>query len=227
MTRAANSVSFFQPELFQFLRQLKRNNNREWFARNKARYQQLVVEPAMLFISAFAPHLAKLSPHFVADPRPTRGSLFRIYRDTRFSSDKLPYKTHIGIHFSHESGKDAHAPVFYLHFEPDGCFVAAGIWHPDNRALTKIRTAIVAEPEKWKKACRKLELEGESLTRPPKGFCSEHPLIEDLKRKDYIASVPLTEEQLCGPQLMHDFTTACRSMTPLVEFATKALGLKF
>lgn len=227
MTRAANSVSFFQPELFQFLRQLKRNNNREWFARNKARYQQLVVEPAMLFISAFAPHLAKLSPHFVADPRPTRGSLFRIYRDTRFSSDKLPYKTHIGIHFSHESGKDAHAPVFYLHFEPDGCFVAAGIWHPDNRALTKIRTAIVAEPEKWKKACRKLELEGESLTRPPKGFCSEHPLIEDLKRKDYIASVPVTEEQLCGPQLMHDFTTACRSMTPLVEFATKALGLKF
>ena len=130
----------------------------------------------MQFISAFAPHLAKLTPHFVADARPTRGSLFRIYKDTRFSSDKTPYKTHIGIHFSHEVGKDAHAPLFYLHLEPDGCFVAAGVWHPDSRALTKIRTAIVAQPEQWEKVTRKLELEGESLTRPPKGFSSEHPL---------------------------------------------------
>ncbi|MGA3126428.1 MAG: DUF2461 domain-containing protein [Candidatus Korobacteraceae bacterium] len=227
MTKAPTPESFFQPELFDFLRQLKRHNNREWFARNKARYQQFVVEPAMRFIDGFAPHLADLSPHFVADARPTRGSLFRIYRDTRFSADKIPYKTHIGIHFSHESGKDAHAPVFYLHLEPDGCFVAAGIWHPDNRALTKIRTAIVAQPEKWKKAIRKLELEGESLIRPPKGFCSEHPLIEDLKRKDFVASVALTDAQAAGPKLMREFTAACRTMTPLVEFTTQALGLKF
>jgi uncharacterized protein (TIGR02453 family) len=227
MTKAPSPESFFQPELFDFLRQLKRHNNRKWFARNKARYQQLVVEPAMRFIGGFAPYLADLSLHFVADARPTRGSLFRIYRDTRFSADKIPYKTHIGIHFSHESGKDAHAPVFYLHLEPDGCFVAAGIWHPDNRALTKIRTAIVAQPEKWKKAVRKLELEGESLIRPPKGFCSEHPLIEDLKRKDFVASVALTDAQATSPKLMREFTAACRTMTPLVEFTTQALGLKF
>jgi uncharacterized protein (TIGR02453 family) len=221
------ATAFFQPDLFDFLRQLKRHNDREWFAKNKERYQQVGVESAMRFISGFAPHLSKLSPHFVADARPTRGSLFRIYRDTRFSSDKIPYKTHIGIHFSHESGKDAHAPVFYLHLEPDGCFAAAGVWHPDNRALTKIRTAIVSQPEPWKKATRKLELEGESLTRPPKGFCSEHPLIEDLKRKDFVASVVLTEEQVCGPTFMKDFTAACRAMKPLMEFTTKALGLKF
>jgi len=144
--------AFFQFELFTFLRQLKRHNNREWFTQNKPRYQSLVVEPAMQFISAFAPHLAKLSPHFVADARPTRGSLFRIYRDTRFSADKIPYKTHIGIHFSHDAGKNIHAPVFYLHLEPDGCFVACGVWHPDTHALTKIRTAIVAQPEQWKKS---------------------------------------------------------------------------
>jgi uncharacterized protein (TIGR02453 family) len=227
MTKAPSPESFFQPELFDFLRQLKRHNNRKWFARNKARYQQLVVEPAMRFIGGFAPYLADLSLHFVADARPTRGSLFRIYRDTRFSADKIPYKTHIGIHFSHESGKDAHAPVFYLHLEPDGCFVAAGIWHPDNRALTKIRTAIVAQPEKWKKAIRKQELQGESLIRPPKGFCSEHPLIEDLKRKDFVASVALTDAQATSPKLMREFTAACRTMTPLVEFTTQALGLKF
>lgn len=219
--------AFFQFELFTFLRQLKRHNNREWFAKNKPRYQQLVVEPAMRFIGDFAPYLADLSPYFVADARPTRGSLFRIYRDTRFSADKIPYKTHIGIHFSHKSGKDAHAPVFYLHLEPDGCFVAAGIWHPDNRALTKIRTAMVAQPEKWKKAIRKLELEGESLIRPPKGFCSEHPLIQDLKRKDFVASEALTDAQAASPKFMREFTVACRTMTPLVEFTTQALGLKF
>jgi uncharacterized protein (TIGR02453 family) len=219
--------AFFQPALFDFLRQLKRHNNREWFAANKARYQQLAVEPAMNFIHAFAPHLAKLSLNFVADARPSRGSLFRIYRDTRFSPDKIPYKTHIGIHFSHQSGKDAHAPVYYLHLEPDGCYAAAGVWHPDNRALTRIRTAIVAQPEPWKKAVRKLVLEGASLIRPPKGFAPDHPLIEDLKRKDFVASIELAEDQVCSATLERRFTAACRTMTPLVEFTTKALGLKF
>ena len=221
------TTAIFQPALFEFLRELKRHNNRDWFAENKQRYEQFGVSSAMQFISSFAPHLEKLSPYFIADARPSRGSLFRIYRDTRFASDKIPYKTHVGIHFSHEAGKDAHAPLFYLHLEPDGCFAAAGVWHPDSRALTKIRTAIVAQPEQWGKATRKLELEGESLTRPPKGFCAEQPLIVDLKRKDFVASEALTEEQVCAPTLMRDFAAACRTMKPLVEFTTKALGLKF
>jgi uncharacterized protein (TIGR02453 family) len=219
--------AFFQPELFEFLRQLKRHNNREWFAKNKERYQQVAVEPALRFISGFGPRLAKLSSHFVADPRPSRGSLFRIYRDTRFSSDKLPFKTHIGIHFSHESGKDAHAPVFYLHLQPDECFAAAGVWHPDNVALTKMRTAIVRQPEQWSKIRRKLELEGESLTRPPRGYDPEHRFIEDIKRKDFVTTVALTDAQICSPQFMRDFTAACRTMLPLVEFTTRALELVF
>lgn len=217
----------FQPELFAFLVQLKRHNNREWFARNKTRYQQDVVEPALQFINSFAEPLAKLSPHFVADSRPARGSLFRIYRDIRFSADKRPFKTHIGIRFSHEKGKDVHAPVFYLHLEPEGCFAAAGVWHPDNRALTKLRTAISTQPETWKKARKKLELEGESLTRPPRGFDPKHPFIEDIKRKDFIASVALNEKQICSPTFVREFTSACRTMLPLVEFTTKALGLEF
>jgi uncharacterized protein (TIGR02453 family) len=219
--------TMFSPELFDFLRQLRRHNNREWFAKNKELYQQVMVEPALRFISSFATPLAGLSTHFVADARTTRGSLFRIYRDTRFSSDKKPFKTHVGIRFSHESGKDAHAPVFYLHLEPDNCFAAAGVWHPDSRALTRIRSAIVANSEQWKKVTRKLELEGETLMRPPKGFPSEHPFIDDLKRKDFIASVVLSEKQVCSPKFMRDFTAACKTMLPLVEFTTKALGLKF
>ena len=218
---------YFSPELFQFLRRLKKNNKREWFAKNKALYQQLVVEPALLFIGDFASHLSKLSPFFLADARPSRGSLFRIYRDTRFSSDKRPYKTHVGIHFHHASGKDAHAPVFYLHLEPDGCFAAAGIWHPDNAALTRVRTAIVREPERWAAIRKKLELEGDSLSRPPRGFDPQHPCIEDLKRKDFITSVEFGEDQICGRKFMRDFAAGCRKMSPLVEFTTQALSLKY
>jgi uncharacterized protein (TIGR02453 family) len=218
--------AFFCPELFDFLRQLKRHNNREWFAKNKARYENVVRDPALLFISSFEPHLRKLDPNFVADARPTRGSLFRIYRDTRFSPDKRPYKTHIGIRFSHAKGKNVHAPVFYLHMEPDNCFAAAGVWHPDISALTKIRTAIVAEPGQWATVRRKLELEGDSLKRPPRGFDVNHRFIEDLKRKDFVASVGLTEAQVCGPKFMRDFAAACRTMLPLVEFTTRALGLQ-
>jgi uncharacterized protein (TIGR02453 family) len=179
-----------------------------------------------MFIGSFGPHLHKLCPHFVADPRPTRGSLFRIYRDTRFSADKKPFKTHVGIHFSHAGGKDAHAPVFYLHLEPDNCFAAAGVWHPDNPALTKIRTAIVDEPERWAKVRRKLELEVDSLKRPPRGFNPNHRFIEDIKRKDFVAWVGFSEAQVCSLNFMPEFTAACRTMLPLVEFMTRALGLE-
>ena len=220
-------TAFFSPEVFVFLRQLKRHNDREWFAKNKARYQTSIVEPALSFISGFAPYLGRISPHFVADARPTRGSLFRIYRDIRFSPDGRPFKTHVGIHFSHASGKDAHAPVFYLHLEPDSCFVAAGIWHPDNRALTRVRTAIAHDMEQWAKVRKKLILEGDKLSRPPRGFDASHPFIDDLKMKDFVTSVPLSEEQVCSAKLMRDFVSSCRKMSPLVEFTTKALGLKF
>jgi uncharacterized protein (DUF2461 family) len=86
--------------------------------------------------------------------------------------------------------------------------------------------AIVADPEQWAKVTRKLEIEGDSLKRPPRGFDPNHPFIEDIKRKDFVASVGLTEAQVCGPRLMRDFVAACRAMLPLVEFTTRALGLQ-
>ena len=221
------ATTSFTPEIFAFLKQLKRNNDREWFAKNKPRYEESVQKPALAFITEFASHLHGISTHFVADARPTRGSLFRIYRDTRFSPDKRPFKTHIGIHFSHSKGKDIHAPVFYLHLEPGRCFAAAGIWHPDNRALTKIRTAIVSRPDEWKKARAKLSMEGGKLKKPPRGFDPEHPFIEDLKMKDFIASVELSEAAICGSSFVREYAAACKKMSPLVAFTTQALGLKY
>ena len=220
-------TQFFTPEVFVFLKQLKRNNDREWFAKNKPRFEEHIVKPALAFITAFAPYLGEISPHLVADARPTRGSLFRIYRDTRFSPDKTPYKTHVGIHFAHAKAKDVHAPGYYLHLEPGSCFAAAGIWHPDNRSLTKLRTAIVNQPDEWKRAKGKLALEGDSLKKPPRGFDPEHPFIEDLKRKDFITSTQLSDDSICSAKFLREYATSARKMAPLVEFTTKALGLKY
>ena len=222
------SEVYFTDELFGFLKQLRRHNKREWFQANKPRYEEVVRNPCLRFIADVAAPLQGVSPWLVADPHPTWGSLFRIYRDTRFSPDKRPYKTHVGMSFPHRGTKQkVHLPGFYLHLEPEGCFAAAGCWHPDNPTVTGIRSAIVSRPEAWKKAARNLELEGESLSRPPRGYPCDHPLVEDLKRKDFLASVELSEAHVCGPRFMAEFLAACRKLSPLVEFICEALGLPY
>jgi len=218
-------VQNFTPELFELLRQLKRHNNRDWFARNKARYEHLVRDPALLFITAAVPRLSRLSKDGRTNPRPLRGSLFRIYRDIRFSADQRPFKTHVGIQFSHAPAKDVHAPCYYLHLEPDGCFVAAGVWHPDASVLIQIRNAIISNPEQWKRVRQRIELGGDRLVRPPRGFDPAHPFVEDLKCKDFITSLDLGESEVCRARFIEDFVDACRKMTPLVEFTGKAMGV--
>ena len=167
--------------LFDFLRDLRDNNDREWFAAKKGRYLAEVRDPMLDFIGAFAAPLAEISPHFVADPRPNGGSLFRIYRDTRFSRDKTPYKTNAGAHFRHAAGKDAHAPGFYLHLEPGMCFAGCGVWRPDGPTVTKIREAIDVERDAWTRVTtardftETFELEGDSLKRPPRGYEGRPP----------------------------------------------------
>ncbi len=231
----------FTPELFAFLRQLKRNNNRPWFGRNKERYEALARDPALVFIAEFAPLLRKLSPAFVADARPARGSLFRVYRDTRFSADKTPYKTHLSMYFPHAApAKSAHAPRerdlrneavhtpgFYLHVESQNCYAAAGLWRPDTRALQRVREAMVRDPQAWKRARRGLEIEGDHLARPPRGFPAGHPLMDDLKQKDFTTSVAFTETEVCRPRFLADFAAECRRMAPLVRFLCKALGMSY
>ena len=218
-------VQNFTPELFELLRQLKRHNNRDWFARNKTRYEHLVRDPALLFIAAAVPRLSRLSKDGATNPRPLRGSLFRIYRDIRFSADKRPFKNHVGIQFSYASAKDVHAPCYYLHLEPDGCFVAAGVWHPDASVLIQIRNAIISNPEQWKRVRQRIELRGDRLVRPPRGFDPAHPFVEDLKCKDFITSLDLRESEVCRARFLQDFVDACRQMTPLVEFTGKAMGV--
>ena len=224
---------YFTPALFKFLRDLKKNNTREWFQANRSRYESDVRGPLLDFIEDFAPHLAKLSPHFVADPRKNGGSMFRIHRDTRFSKDKTPYKTHTAVQFRHERAKDAHVPSFYLHLEPGSVFAATGTWRPDTASAKKIRDAIAAKPAECKratsgKAIRAMcTFEGESLKRPPRGFDPEHPLIEDLKRKDFLAVAAFSQTDACGADFLALFTRFCRAVGPYTAFLTKALDLKY
>src|SRR5262249_47928008 len=232
MAEAAKQASF-GPGLFSFLTDLRANNNREWFAANKHRYEEQLLEPALAFIDAFAPRLEKISRHFRADARPSGGSLFRTYRDTRFSKDKSPYKTNLGIHFRHELAKDASAPGFYLHIGPGEVFGGGGIWHPDTKAATSIREAIVAEPERWRRATRtgafakRLRLGGDSLKRVPSWADSEHPLADDLKRKDFFGSARLGEADAVAPGFIDEYARICRAAGPLMHFLCDALGVPY
>ena len=225
---------YITPKLFGFFRDLKKNNDRDWFEANKQRYEEVVRGPLMAFIEDFAEPLYKISPHFRADARKVGGSLFRIFRDVRFSKDKTPYKTHAGVHFRHENARDAHAPGFYLHLAPGECFMAAGIWHPETAVARQIRAAILEHHDKWKKmmkgaafARHGFTLDGESLKRPPAGIEADHPLIEDLKRKDFIAVADLAEKDLSTPGFPKLFANRCKSLANFVEFLSHAVEQPF
>src|SRR5215469_14870159 len=173
--------AYFTPELFRFLTRLKRNNKREWFQAHKNEYETHALRPVVQFITDFAGPLYAITPYLLADPRTSRGSLFRIYRDTRFSSDKRPYKTHIAMRFSHR-GKDVHSPGFYLHLEPGGCFAASGLWHPEPATLLKVRNAIVGRCEEWRPIRKLLNWDDATkLSRPPRGAPNDNEFDEDLR----------------------------------------------
>ncbi len=219
---------YFSPRLFQFLAQLRRNNRRAWFLKHKPEYEEFARQPSLCLITDLRLRLREISPWLVANPKPVGGSLFRIYRDVRFSKDKSPYKTHIGMHFPHASSNEAvHAPGLYLHLEPKGCFLAGGVWQPDPRSLARIRDAIAWKPDEWREAKRGLELGGDTLSRAPRGYPADHPLVEDLKRKDFVASVDLRDEQVCSARFMADFLRGAGKMVPLLKFLSEAEKLRF
>lgn len=219
--------AYFTGDLFRFLTRLKRNNNRDWFQAHKDEYEACVRQPALTFITNFARPLYEITPHLVADARPTRGSLFRIYRDTRFSHDKRPYKTHVAVRFSHR-GKDVHSPGFYLHLEPGGCFAACGLWHPEPQTLLKVRSAMVSRPQEWRAVRKHLNWDDASkLSRPPRGFPSDHEFVEDLKLRDLGSAVEFTDMQVCSPKFMATFAATCRKMSPVEAFLSRAVGLQF
>lgn len=225
----------FPKALFGFLEELARNNDREWFQANKGRYEAEVVEPVLRFIEAVGLEvLPGLSRSFVADPRKSGGSMFRIYRDTRFSHDKRPYKENVGCQFRHVLGRDVHAPGFYVHLEPGRVFIGAGSWRPPRPSLEQIRAAIVARPAAWSRLIDDPALssyfggiEGESLKRAPQGVDPNHRYIADLKRTSHFVLKDVAPVRVLRPAFLAEVEEAFTKASPLMRFLTEAVGLPY
>lgn len=227
-------TKFFTAATFTFLEDLADNNDREWFKANQDRYEEKVRQPALDFIEAFAAPLRKISPHFVADPRKVGGSLFRIQRDTRFSTDKTPYKTGIGIQFRHvATSGDVHAPGYYLHIEPGGNYAGVGLWRPATADARTIRQKIADEPNAWKKAAYGKRftdvfgLTGDSLQRVPKDLGDDPAYPDDLRRKDFIASTTLSKRAVTSNDFLTSYAADVRRASPFMAFLCEALGVAF
>jgi len=229
---AGKRYTSFEKKTIGFLRELDANNNREWFNANKARYENDVLDVALHFIQTMQDPLAEIAPHFTAVPTRIGGSLMRIYRDTRFSKNKLPYKTNIGIQFRHERAKDVHSPGYYVHIAPDEVFVGVGMWRPDSEPLRQIRERIAARPGEWRRAIgsvafrKQFSLGGESLQRPPRGFDKEHPCIDDIRRTSFIAVRDMTVDDCLSPKFQRSVETSFKQATPFMEFLCAAVGVK-
>lgn len=224
----------FARSLFVFLEELAENNRRDWFQDNKQRYEDEVVAPVMAFIEAMRPRLHLISAHFLALTGKTGGSMMRIYRDVRFSKNKQPYKTNVGIQFRHALGRDIHAPGFYVHLEPESCFLGAGIWSPASDALGAIRSHIDQNPKAWirardSKAFNEVyDLSNEdSLKTAPKGYAKDHPLIADLRRKHFIGARNLTDKEVYDKGFTKLAADTFRASKPLMKFLCEALGVAF
>lgn len=224
----------FEPTFMKFFESLAKNNNREWFNEHKSEYQQSVVKPLTSFIEQMAPRLKKISPHFIADSKPVGGSMFRIYRDLRFSKDKTPYKLHAACHFRHELGKDAHTAGFYVHLSPEEVVFGGGIWMPPNSELAKIRDTIADSPHAWQKiktnpSLKKLfgGISGDGLIRPPKGYDPEHPDIEDLKRKSFFVMRHESPEFIYDKHFVDEVEATFKAAKPLMKFICYAQDVAF
>lgn len=215
-------------ELFKFLKELRENNDREWFKANKDRYDVLhkefigVVEQLIHRIAAFDPEIGGLE---------AKSCVYRIYRDIRFSSDKTPYKTHFGAYMTGFGGRTSPYGGYYLHIEPDNSLVSGGVWCPDPKMLKQLRQDIynnieefvgLLEDKKFKKTFG--ELEGEMLKRMPDGFPKDCAYDYILKHKYFVVSSPKPEKFFYSKDWMDEVVDEFRILHPFNKFLNYTIG---
>lgn len=218
----------FPMEGLRFLRRLKRNNRREWFAARKEEYEALVRLPMLSLIASLQTPFREFAPAYDLNPK---RSIFRIYRDVRFSSDKSPYKTNVAAHFvPRGTPKGVAGSGYYLHIEPGEVYLGAGIYMPDAAQTKRIRLAIADRCDEFlgmvnDRTFRRLfgELEGNRLRRMPAGFPPDHPAGEWLKLKQFFAGLSWPEEKCLRRRFVDEAARVFRAATPLVRFLNEAL----
>lgn len=231
-------TTYFTAAAFAFLRELDANNNRDWWEDNKVRYLETIREPALDFIADFGPRLERsVSPHLTADTRVNGGSLMRPYRDVRFSRDKTPYKTNVGIQFRHEAGKDVHAPGFYVHIEPRQSFIGAGLWRPEPTVARRIRQAINDRGEAWHESAHGRTFtsnwslgddEDDRLKRVPRELdVDHHPHPDDLRLKSFIAMKRINQRTVTSAAFADELVKSFRTAVPFTRFLCEAVGVPF
>jgi uncharacterized protein (TIGR02453 family) len=217
----------FTPDALKFLRGLARHNDREWFEPRKAIYQSELKAPMLALIEEINHSLVDFAPDHV---RPAHKCLFRIYRDTRFSSDKRPYKTHVAAWWVHAGMEKTSGAGFYFHLSSTETVIAAGSYMPTPEQLLAIRRYLVDHHAELHAllAGRKLraamgELEGNRLTRPPRGFCADSPAIDLLLCRQWGVSATLPAESAIRPSLLRDITSRFALAAPIVHLLYRAI----
>ena len=218
----------FSSKAFTFLAQLERNNEKAWFEAHRDEYEAHIRAPALEFIEACGAWFDAQGLPYVAQAKKAGGSLGRIHRDVRFSKDKSPYNTHVHMGFHHQDATEERPlPGIGVWWDSSAASVGAGCWMGGTAVLGKVRDAIVADPDGWRKAKANVSLEHKAYAPPlktaPRGYDRDHPLIDDLKRTTFACDIPMTKAEFTT-RLMPTFQASVRKAQPFVGFLEKALA---
>lgn len=217
----AAAVPYFRPEALKFLRSLAKHNDRAWFQPRKAQFEAELKEPMLAVIGKVTDAMMDFAPNFI---RPAEKSIFRIYRDTRFSNDKRPYKTHVAAWWSHQGLAKTSGAGYYFHVSAKEVVIAAGAYMPEKDQLAQIRHWLLDHHAEFSKLLKSpkvrstfSEFEGNALTRPPKGFGADHPGIDLIRCKQWGLAATLPAETALKPDFTAEVIRYFKIAAPVVD----------
>ena len=216
----------FSPKALSFLRALARNNRREWFHAHREQYELHLRTPITAVIERLGEEFRHFAPEQMADPK---RSLYRIWRDTRFSPDKRPLKTNVAAVFPHRDGDRHTSAGFYLEIAPKWVFAGGGLYRPERPALVRIRERIASDPRAFRRVSespgmKKMGgLKGEQLARVPRGYPADHPAAEYLRFKQFVAFREWPPELATSPRFWPELLSTLRAVAPLVAYLNTTL----
>ena len=230
MKTVGGTFKGFPREGIAFLRDLKKNNDRDWFTPRLDEYKDSVRAPMLELVQAVHLAMLKFAPAYVGEPAKC---LYRIYRDTRFSKDKTPYKTHAAAAFWRSNMEKNEGAGYYFAISPEEVAIGGGMYMPLPPVLLTTRQRIAADAEGFRetfdtKTVRRLlgELQGEQTKRVPKGFSAEHPAADLLRFKQYVLYTTLKPDVATSPKIVREIATRFEAMTPFVEFLDRPFAGK-